>query len=350
MDSTSGSGVCTVSGTNGATVNYLAAGSCVIDANQAGNASYTPAPEVTQTITVGQASQTISFTAPTAGAVGGSATMSATGGGSGNPVVFSVDQSSGSGVCTVSGTNGTTVNYLAAGSCVIDANQAGNAGYSAAPQVTETITVSAGGQAPQTISFTAPSTGTVGGSDTLAATGGGSGNPVVFTVDQSSDSGVCTVSGTNGATVNYLAAGSCVIDANQAGNADYSAAPQVTQTITVGPAGSTAQTINFTAPASGTVGGSDTLSATGGGSGNPVVFTVDSTSGSGVCTVSGTNGTTVNYLAAGSCVIDANQAAATATRPRRRSLRRSRSAREARPPRRSASPRRLPGPWAVPTR
>jgi hypothetical protein len=33
--------------------------------------------------------------------------------------------------------------------------------------------------------------------------------------------------------VNYLAAGSCVIDANQAGNATYAAAPQVQQTIPV---------------------------------------------------------------------------------------------------------------------
>ena len=88
------------------------------------------------------ASQAISFTAPTSGVVGGSATLSATGGGSGNPVLFSVDGSSGTGVCNVSGTDGTTVNYAAAGSCVIDANQAGNADYSAAPEVTRTITVS----------------------------------------------------------------------------------------------------------------------------------------------------------------------------------------------------------------
>ena len=46
-------------------------------------------------------------------------------------------------------------------------------------------------------------------------------------------SGVCSVSGTNGTTVNYAAAGNCVIDANQAGNSTYAAAPQVQQTITV---------------------------------------------------------------------------------------------------------------------
>ena len=85
-------------------------------------------------------------------------------------------------------------------------------------------------QAAQAISFTAPATGTVGGSATLSATGGGSGNPVTFTVDLSSGAGVCTVSGD---TVTYTAAGSCVIDANQAGTLDYTPAPQVTATITV---------------------------------------------------------------------------------------------------------------------
>jgi GDSL-like Lipase/Acylhydrolase family/Bacterial Ig-like domain (group 3)/Putative Ig domain len=92
---------------------------------------------------------------------------------------------------------------------------------------------------PQSISFTAPATGVAGGSATLSATGGASGNPVVFTVDPSSGSGVCAVSGTNGTTVTYAAAGNCVIDANQAGNASYSPAPQVQQTITVSKASTT---------------------------------------------------------------------------------------------------------------
>ena len=174
--------------------------------------------------------QTISFTAPASGTVGGSATLSATGGGSGNPVVFSVDASSGSGVCNVSGSNGSTVNYAGAGSCVIDADQAAGNGYTAAPTVQQSITV---GSNSQTISFTAPASGTVGGSATLSATGGGSGNPVVFSVDASSGSGVCNVSGSNGSTVNYTGAGSCVIDADQAGGNGYTAAPTVQRSITV---------------------------------------------------------------------------------------------------------------------
>jgi Tol biopolymer transport system component len=105
---------------------------------------------------VPQASQAISFTAPAAGIAGGSATLSATGGGSGNPVTFSVDPASGAAVCTVSGD---TVSYTAAGSCVIDANQAGNLDYTAAPQVTQTITVD---QAPAFVIDSPPLTAQAG--------------------------------------------------------------------------------------------------------------------------------------------------------------------------------------------
>jgi hypothetical protein len=144
--------------------------------------------------------------------------------------VFSVDPSSGAGVCSVSGTDGATVDFNGAGTCVIDANQAGNANYLAAPQATQSVTVAPTSQA---IAFTAPSSGTVGTTGTLTATGGASGNPVVFSVDPSSGAGVCSVSGTGGATVNFNADGTCVIDANQAGNANYLAAPQVAQSVTV---------------------------------------------------------------------------------------------------------------------
>jgi len=254
----------------------------------AGTSEITPADRYAYT-TRPKSAQAISFAGPAPGAAGGSATLSATGGGSGNPVVFRVDPSSGPGVCTVSGS---AVTYRAAGSCVVDANQAGNARYAAAPQVQRAIMVS---ELAQAISFTAPASGTVGDSATLTATGGGSGNPVVF----SAASKACTVSGS---AVTYRAAGSCVVDANQAGNARYAAAPEVQRTIDVR---KLPQSISFSAPPSGAVGSSAILWATGGRSGNPVVLSVDASSGAGVCRVSGTK---VTYTAMGSCVIDANQA------------------------------------------
>ena len=99
-----------------------------------------------------QGSQTITFPSPGPGVVGQTATLTATGGASGNPVVFSVDASSGAGVCSVSGTNGSTLSYLAAGTCVVDANQAAGNGYAAAPQVQQTIAVTA--DTPTQLAFT----------------------------------------------------------------------------------------------------------------------------------------------------------------------------------------------------
>ena len=65
---------------------------------------------------------------------------------------------------------------------------------------------------------------------TISATGGGSGNPVVFT---SSNTSVATCTGTNGETITIIGNGSCIIHANQAGNGTYNAATQVDQTLTV---------------------------------------------------------------------------------------------------------------------
>src|SRR5262249_3240716 len=103
----------------------------------------------------------------------------------------------------------------------------------AAPQAQQAITVSSAPKQSQSITFTTPASGSVGGSATLSATGGGSGNPVVFTVDPNTDPKVCDVPAPNGTTVNYTAAGTCVIDANQAGNATYADAPTVIRKIKV---------------------------------------------------------------------------------------------------------------------
>jgi hypothetical protein len=89
-----------------------------------------------------------------------------------------------------------------------------------------TVTVNA--QIFQTISFANPGAQTLGAAPfALSATGGASGNPVTFT---SQTTGICTVSGN---FVTLLALGTCIIAANQAGNAAYSAAPQLAQSISV---------------------------------------------------------------------------------------------------------------------
>ncbi|MGB7052367.1 MAG: putative Ig domain-containing protein [Acidimicrobiales bacterium] len=86
-------------------------------------------------------------------------------------------------------------------------------------------------KAPQVVSFTStnPSPVVVGGpSYTPTASGGGSTSPVVLSLDNSSSG--CTLTG---GVVQFTAAGTCLIDANQAGDANYLPAPQVQQSITV---------------------------------------------------------------------------------------------------------------------
>ena len=208
--------------------------------------------------------------------------MTATGGSSGNVITFTTNS-----VCTVSGS---TVRFIKVGKCVIDASQAGDAEYLAAPQVQQTISI---GKAPQTITFTssAPSSATVGSTYAVTATGGSSGNVIIFTTNS-----VCTVSG---AKVHFISVGRCVIEANQAGDTDYLAAIEAQQTIAVGKG---SQTITFTSkpPSDAAVGATYTVTASGGASGQPVTFSTTS-----MCTVSGAK---VHFISVGRCVIEANQA------------------------------------------
>lgn len=185
----------------------------------------TTPPATTTPATTALASQAIDFRDPGGGAVGTSAPLSAVGGPSGRPVVFSVGNP-GAGVCTLVGA---TVTYLLAGNCVIDADEAGDAHYAAAPRVTHTVVVRPGSQA---ITFKAPASGVVGKSVVLSATGGASAHPVVFSVDPTS-AGVCAVSGVNNTTLTFTASGDCVVYADQDGGPNYNPAPRVSRTIPV---------------------------------------------------------------------------------------------------------------------
>ncbi|HXQ58986.1 MAG TPA: G1 family glutamic endopeptidase, partial [Acidimicrobiales bacterium] len=98
-----------------------------------------------------------------------------------------------------------------------------------------------------TFTSTSPSAATVGGTGyNVSATGGGSGIPVTFAIDPSASS-VCSITG---ATVSFNGVGTCVIDANQVGNATYSAAPQAQQSFSV----AHADAITSAAAATGKVG------------------------------------------------------------------------------------------------
>jgi uncharacterized protein YhjY with autotransporter beta-barrel domain len=285
--------VCTVAGS---TVTMVAAGNCALTADQAGNANYSAAPQASLNVAISLATQAITnFTANPASPVyapGGTFTVSATGGASGNPVVFA---STSPAVCAVAGS---TVTMLGAGTCALTADQAGNANYSAAPQVMLNVAI---GVASQAITSFAANPGAPvfapNGTFAVSASGGASSSPVTFA---STSTLVCTVSGS---TVTMLGAGTCALTADQAGDANYAAAPQVALDVVITAASQaiTGFTANPAAPVYAP-NGTFAVSAAGGASGNPVVFASTAPS---ICSVSGT---AVTMLAAGNCALTANQA------------------------------------------
>jgi large repetitive protein len=238
--------VCTIAG---AKVSFTGTGTCTIDANQAGNASYSAAPQVQQSSTVGPASQVITFTstAPVGQVAGGPSYLVAASAPSGLPVTFTVAAASSS-VCAVTpptpggvagstgAVSGATVNFIEAGTCTLLADQPGNANYRAATQARQSITVTAG---LQTIlfGFNVPAKPSVGQSYALRASTA-SGLAPALTVVAGSGS-VCSLSGvgTSGGlivgTVKFTGVGTCSITASQSGNSEYAAAPPVTQTYSV---------------------------------------------------------------------------------------------------------------------
>jgi hypothetical protein len=124
--------VCTVSG---ATATMAQVGTCTIQASQSGNATYTAATPVSQSFSVIQKTQTITFnTIPSPQVLGSPLTLSASAS-SGLPVSFASTTTT---VCTVSGTTATLVT---AGTCIIQASQSGNATYAAATPVSQSFSV-----------------------------------------------------------------------------------------------------------------------------------------------------------------------------------------------------------------
>ena len=95
----------------------------------------------TVTIDVGKENQLISFGAIPKLFVGGTATVSAIGGGSVNPVIFSSKTTD---VCTAGQTNGRFITGIKVGECIIVANQMGDDHYYPAAEVPQSILVTPG--------------------------------------------------------------------------------------------------------------------------------------------------------------------------------------------------------------
>jgi uncharacterized repeat protein (TIGR03803 family) len=233
--------------------------------------------EAAVVIAVGNVSQTITFPAIANQVYGAKFSTGATAS-SGLPITYTT-----SGPVTISGN---TVTVTGVGTVTIRARQNGNSHYLPAPSVAHSFTVS---QASQTISFPAVGTKSYGTSFHVSATAS-SGLAVTFKVVSGPATNVNNL-------VTITGVGTVVLSANQPGNADYTAAPQVETSFTASPA---PQTITFAAIPNQTYPASPITLAATASSGLAVTYT-----SSGPVKISG-NTLTINGT--GSALVAAHQA------------------------------------------
>ena len=189
---------------------------CSVKYDQAGDANYSAAPQVAESVTAQKAAQAINVTthAPTSAVFNSQFTVAATGGASGNAVTFSNGGGCSNTGATFTMTSGTTT-------CAVFYNQAGDANYSAAPQIEEDVNAQKADQT-ITVGTHAPGSAAYNSQFTVAATAPGGG--VSY-----SNGGSCSNSG---ATFTITSgSGTCSVKYDQGGNANYNAAPQVTESV-----------------------------------------------------------------------------------------------------------------------
>jgi len=165
------------------------------------------------------------------------------------------------------------------GTCTVKYDQAGNSNYNAAPQVTESVNAT---KADQTITVTTHAPPNAGNGSQFTVAANAPGGPVAY-----SSSGSCSNSGAIFTMTSGT--GTCGVMYDQAGNGNYNAATQVTESVN---AGKVDQSISVTthAPSTAVFGTQFTVAANA--PGGPVAY-----SSGGGCSKSGatftmTSGTT----------------------------------------------------------
>jgi hypothetical protein len=298
------SGACSYDGGTGK-VTMTSVGTCIVTADQAGNASFNPAPQVTQSFSVGKANQAVlTVDSPSSGTFGETLQIVSSGGSGTGAVSYSVGASA---ACALHSGDAAKLDITAgSGSCSVTATKAGDGNYNSITSAVRAVTVSKANQAALTVD--SPDAGTFGDHLAMSASGGSTAGAISFAV--TGDSDACSIL-TSGADAGKLAitagSGTCKITATRAGNGNYNDVTSAAHTVTVSKAN---QTISVTtsAPASQVFDTSFTVAATA-SSGLAVSYdrsgvcshvgaTFTMTSGTGDCTVKYDQDGNDNYSAA----------------------------------------------------
>jgi hypothetical protein len=223
---------------------------------------------------------------------------------SGLPVSYS---SGSTGICTNSGATFTMVSGT--GTCIVRYDQAGDASYNAAPQVTNNV--AAGKINQSTVNIAAPGSAYYGQTGLSATASGGSGSGAYSYSAGSSTA--CTVNTATGALTITSGTGSCAITATRAADSNYDiSAPSSPATVGINKA--TQATLTVTGPASVTYGSTGQIITSGGSGGGTMSYSHGTSTG---CTVAAATGVITVASVSGNCSVtatkdtDSNYAAAT---------------------------------------
>jgi hypothetical protein len=279
-----------------ATLTILTAGDCTIKASQAGDGNYNAAPDVTSTLNVAKANQTLTFNisglTKRYGDADFSLTTSTTPGASSSAVTYVSNTPL---VCSI--VSGNQLHIITAGDCTVTASQAGDGNYNAAADKTSTLSISKANQSVD-LDFTGLSVtfGDAPFSLTPWTVPGPGTGAITYT---STTTPVCTVSG---ATLTVVHAGQCTLIAHQASDTNYNSDNSPSRSFTIAKAD---QTLTFDISGANKKYGDGTFTLG--------AFTVAGPSSAGVTYVSLTTSVctvataTVTIHTAGDCTIKASQ-------------------------------------------
>lgn len=313
--------ICSVAGT-ALTLHQM--GTCTVQADQPGGGSWAAALPVSQSFTVTPANLVVAAGPASGTSVGANYGQSNTASGGIGPYTYSVDPSAlppGTTLDSSSGTVSGTPTTAGLFPYQVEATDSQGTPVRATGDLVN-VTIAKGNQ---TVSFTTlPPAAAVGGMPYTIGAIASSTLAVNYSLDGASAG--CSLSGN---TLTFLATGTCRVNADQPGDANWNAAPQKQQAFAIGEAGAVTANINFT-PTSLAAGATGTMTIT---FNNPnvsstpsfnalltapaIVAQVSGGSG-GTCSVGSTspNGDTVQFgnivVPSGSCTVTLNYRGAAA--------------------------------------
>jgi hypothetical protein len=184
-------------------VNFLASGTCRVNFNQAGDASWEPATQATQALIIGKLGQNITFGALSSKSYGDSVFQVSASSSSGLVITLSTD--SNSDICTVSSIG--IVKVIGVGSCRLTATQNGNDAYSEATPVSQSFLINPIVPTAPRISSLNPGNERVTISWTAPVDNGGASITGYRVISQSPDDKICDTTGALFCTVDALTNG-----------------------------------------------------------------------------------------------------------------------------------------------